>query len=227
MPGRMEEQDANQFFTNLSLELESRFGLETQVGTSHRKQRNVVSLTLGTTHRTALSSLEMQPSWTWRIKYSTAVWADAELTQEQKIRAVRLTSCTASDPQSESLCSNVTQISVKDITDLKSFVPISRTTEAYPAQRLVTSLYTMLEPRELHLMTEQSTNWTLQNFWVLSVGFRCQFWGSFFPTQTVGILWVTDPWFHIAFCSMWEPFHYVQTFSCSPRTHRRGKKTDQ
>lgn len=62
MPGRMEEQDANQFFTNLSLELESRFGLETQVGTSHRKQRNVVSLTLGTTHRTALSSLEMQPS---------------------------------------------------------------------------------------------------------------------------------------------------------------------
>lgn len=55
-------------------------------------------------------------------------------------------------------CNTNIKINVKDITDLKSFVPISRTTEAYPAQRLVTSLYTMLEPRELHLMTEQSTN---------------------------------------------------------------------
>lgn len=45
MPGQMEEQDANQFFTNLSLELESRFGLETQVGISLRKQRNAVSYT--------------------------------------------------------------------------------------------------------------------------------------------------------------------------------------
>lgn len=142
--GRWKSEMQTSFTLILSLELESRFGLETQVGTSHRKQRNVVSLHSAQCNRTALGSLKMQPSWTWLMKYSTAAWADTQSLLSNR-RSLQqgwhlVQHLTLSHRALMEQC-NKHRDKCKDITLLKSFVPISRTTEAYPAD--LSLLYTL------------------------------------------------------------------------------------
>lgn len=168
----------------LSLELESRFGLETQVGTSHRKQRNVVSLHSAQCNRTALGSLKMQPSWTWLMKHSTAAWADTQ----------SLLSNRRSLQQGWHLVQHLT------LSHRALMEQCNKHRENVKISRFWKALFLSVEPQKLTQLTchffihyagtkgitfndrEPSMNWTLQNF----LGAQMPFLRFLFPNPNCG-----------------------------------------